>query len=125
MVQVTMSILNQLQLFIKHQTHAFGMLLKLISLETKLAGLTIAPLLVCISLFMIVGLTVWLSSMSLFAYGVNQITHSPWMAIFSIFILKIALMIILAVKLLRYKKDISFSKTRAYFSNPTHEPLNE
>lgn len=116
-----MTALTDIAAFIKHQTEALRLVVRLISLEAKLAGLTVFPLLMCFCFLCISCLTLWLSTMGLVGYVVHEITHQTWLAFLFLMLINGGLMLMCLSKLSQYKSDMSFEKTRAYFSAKQHE----
>ncbi len=116
-----MNALTDLIGFIKHQTESFRLMLHLVSLEAKLAGLTVFPLLMCFGFLCMFCLTLWLSVMGLMGYLVNVLTQHTWLAFLFVIIINSGLIFICLIKLSQYKSDMSFEKTRAYFTAKQHE----
>lgn len=90
--------------------------LSIIKLETRLAGLTIYPLILNICMLLIVLMTVWVSIMALIGYFMALAFGSTLIAISSILSINIVLLVILLFYLKYNLKNMSFEKTRAYFS---------
>lgn len=90
--------------------------LSIIKLETRLAGLTVYPLILNICMLLIVLMTVWISVMGLIGYFVALAFGNALIVISSILAINIVLLIILLFYLKYNLKNMSFEKTRAYFS---------
>lgn len=91
--------------------------IEIIKLETRLAGLSVFPLLINIILLLIVLMTTWLVGMGLAGYGLFVAFKSIAIATLSVFFLNIGLLAVLLSYLSFNLKNMSFEKTREYFSN--------
>lgn len=92
------------------------MVLDIVKLETRLAGLSVYPLLLNLSMLLIVLMTTWLVSMVLMGYGLLLAFESFVVAILSVLVLNVVLLGILLNYLSFNLKKMSFEKTREYFS---------
>jgi predicted membrane protein len=91
-------------------------LITMIKLETRLAGLSVFPLLVSLCVLFVVTITVWLSAMILLGYGISIAYNSILLAITAILIFNLICLLLLAKYLLYNLKKMSFEKTRKYFN---------
>lgn len=90
--------------------------LEIIKLETRLAGLSIFPLLINLILLLIVLMASWSVGMVLMGYGLFLVLESFAFATCLVFLLNIVLLAILLSYLSFNLKKMSFEKTREYFS---------
>ena len=90
--------------------------LSIIKLETRLAGLTVYPLIINTCMVLIVLMTIWVSLMCLIGFLILHAFGNPLMAMSCVLALNIALLIILLFYLNYNLKNMSFEKSRAYFS---------
>jgi predicted membrane protein len=86
-------------------------LITMIKLETRLAGLSVFPLLVSLCVLFVVTITVWLSAMILLGYGISIAYNSILLAITAILIFNLICLLLLAKYLLYNLKKMSFEKT--------------
>ena len=102
--------------------------LSIIKLETRLAGLTVYPLIINICMVLIVLMTIWVSLMCLIGFFISHAFESPLIALSSVLGLNVFLLIILLFYLNYNLKNMSFEKSRAYFSaigKDEHDKLSE
>lgn len=111
-----MEALKQLESLIYEKISVFKTVLTLIRLEAKLAGLSVFPLLLNVCMLFIVLLTVWFSGMFFLGYCISLVSNRLFLAIFSVLLLNIGLLIGLLKYLSFNLKNMSFQKTREYFS---------
>ena len=90
--------------------------LSIIKLETRLAGLTVYPLIINTCMVLIVLMTIWVSLMCLIGFLILHAFGNPLMAMSCVLALNIALLLILHFYLNYNLKNMSFEKSRAYFS---------
>jgi hypothetical protein len=91
------------------QTRLF---ITLVKMEVKLAGLSVFPLLVTLSFIVVVGLTLWFSSMLILGMTVYVMYPNPMIATASILLLNLGCLLVLVKYLLYNLKNMSFSRTR-------------
>ena len=112
-----MNIIEEIEGYISGQFNSIKMLLSLITLEAKLAGLTIVPMLINLCMFFVILITFWLTAMTLFGYFLYTMTHNYYWAFGAVTLLNLMLCAAL-LKYLAYNiKAMSFEKTRHYFSS--------
>lgn len=98
----------------------------IIKLETRLAGLSVFPLLFSIGMLIVMLLTAWLTTMMLLVYGLFLAIQSLLIAILLVFLFNLIFLLIVVKYLLFNLKCMSFEKTREYFSknqSSEHEKL--
>ncbi|MCC5793059.1 MAG: hypothetical protein JJT82_10715 [Legionellaceae bacterium] len=111
-----MKLLEEMAGLVSHRLGVVKTLFSILQLETRLAGLSIFPLLINLCMLFVVMLTLWLSAMFLAGYAVASAFASPLSAICAVFILNVVLVLGLARYLMFNLKNMSFEKTRAYFT---------
>lgn len=93
------------------------MVMEMVRLEARLAGLSVYPLLINLCMLLIVLMTTWLVAMVLMGYGVLLAFERPLVAIISVLALNVVLLGVLLNYLSFNLKKMSFEKTREFFSN--------
>lgn len=88
----------------------------MVKLETRLAGLSIFPLLLNLCILIAVAMTLWFTGMILIGYGVHYLYNSMLLAIVSVFILNVILSIILIKFMLYNLRNMSFERTRKFLA---------
>ena len=88
--------------------------LSLIRLETRLAGLSVFPLILTVCMLMVLLTAVWLSSMALLTYSCAILLDSLLMAFFLVLFLNLVLLLIVTKYLMFTLRNMSFEKTRAF-----------
>ncbi|MCR9191216.1 MAG: hypothetical protein NXI01_00960 [Gammaproteobacteria bacterium] len=83
-------------------------------LETKLAGLSIYPLLLNLCFLFVIMITTWLSTMLFLGHGMVLWTHNIVASIGCMLILNLFLMFGMLKYLAYNLKNMSFEKTRAH-----------
>ena len=111
-----MDLLEDIEGFVTGKLSIIRTMLTIIKLETKLAGLSIFPLILNICLLLIIITTTSIISMLLFCYWIFSLYHSMYIALFSTLVLNIVLIMCLFKYLLFNLKNVSFEKTRAFIS---------
>jgi len=90
--------------------------MSIVKLETKLAALSIFPLIMNVCLLIVVLLSLWFSSMTLLGYTLIYIFKNIFLALGLLVILNLFFLIILHHGLMVNLRQMSFEKTREYFS---------
>ncbi len=85
-------------------------------LETRLAGLSVYPLLLNIGMLLIVLMTIWMSAMLGLGYFFTLTFGSAVMALIFVLLINVGFFILLLSYLKFNLKNMSFEKTREYFS---------
>lgn len=123
-----MNVLEHIEGLVSTKLQVFKTVISLIKLEARLAGLSIAPLILNICMLFVVFITVWLSTMFLVGYltliACNNLIISTLIVLF----LNLGLLLGLYKYLGFNLKSMSFEKTRAYFSeneSPHHDKLEK
>ncbi len=112
-----MKLFEHIEGLVSGQLSIIKMGIEIIKLETRLAGLSVFPLLINIIFLFIVLMTIWLVGMGLMGYGLFVVFKSVAIATLSVFFLNIGLLAVLLSYLSFNLKNMSFEKTREYFSN--------
>jgi len=112
-----MSVLEQVEGLVSAKLSVIKNLLTLVRLEARLAGLSIFPLLLNLCLLIIIISTVWLSTMVLLGVGLFSVLNNALLSISVVLLLNLGLLFGLLKYLTYNLKNLSFEKTRAYFSN--------
>jgi hypothetical protein len=121
-----MKLIDEVEGFISGQFNSIKMVLSLIRLEAKLAGLTLVPLLVNLCMLFVILITFWLSTMVLLGYFIVNTTHHLYWALGTVTALNLVLFAALLKYLTFNMRAMSFEKTRHYFTKPAsqeHEQL--
>ncbi|WP_133131215.1 hypothetical protein [Legionella yabuuchiae] len=91
-------------------------LLTIIKLETKLAGLSVFPLVINLGILIAIALTAWFTAMILVGYGFYVLFNHFFIAILGVSILNL-IFLGLSIKYLLYTlKNMSFERTRRLLS---------
>ena len=112
-----MNVFEHLEGFVSGKLSIIKTVVSLIQLETRLAGLSVYPLLLNLCMLFIVLMAVWLSTMLLLGYLFLFLFDNTFAAILFILFLNVVLLVLLLKYLMFNLKKMSFEKTRAYFSN--------
>ena len=123
-----MKILEQIESLVSGKLSTLKLLIGIVKLEARLAGLSIFPLLLNLSLLLIILMTTWLVGVLLLGYGLLVVFKSFLLASLSVLFLHIILVGILLNYLSFNLKKMSFEKTREYFSTTMgneHERLEK
>ena len=117
-----MAVLEQIEDLVSTKLAIIKTIFSIIKLETRLAGLSIFPLLMNICLFLIVLMGVWILLSLLAGYGILIIFQNVLISLLSVLFVNLIVLLIL-VKYLNYNlRNMSFEKTRAYLTN--HKSTN-
>lgn len=112
-----MGLKDDLEGFVSTKLSIIKTILSIVKIETRLAGLSVFPLIVSLCLLLIVISTTWLLTISLLGYWISLHSGSVFLA-FLVLILLHAIIFLGLVKYLIFNiKNMSFEKTRAIFSN--------
>jgi hypothetical protein len=111
-----MEALKQVEGLIAAKLSLFKSVLSLIRLEARLAGLSVFPLLLSICMILIVLMTFWLLTSLLIGYGFFYIVNNYLFTLFLLLLLNLVVLLTLAKLLTVHIKNMSFAKTRSYFS---------
>ncbi|KTD64919.1 hypothetical protein Lsan_0912 [Legionella santicrucis] len=123
-----MEAFKQLEALIAAKISIIRTVLSLFRLEARLAGLSVFPLLLNICMLLVIFITVWLTAMFLFGYFVALTSNNLFLALFLILLLNIGLLLGLTKYLSYNLNNMSFQKTREYFSqhqSTEHEKLKK
>lgn len=120
-----MNIIEELEGLISSKTESMQLLLSLFKLEINLARLSIIPLVFNIIVILVIVLTTWFATMMLWGYLFYMLSTSVLLAVVSIVLLNLILLYFL-LRLMKYNlKNMSFEKTRAFFSRKGSDEENE
>lgn len=122
-----MEAFKQLEALIAAKISVIRTVLSLFRLEARLAGLSVFPLLLNICMLLVIFITVWLTAMFLLGYFVALTSNNLFLALFLILLLNIGLLLGLTKYLSYNLNNMSFQKTREYFSQQStdHEKLKK
>ncbi len=110
-----MNFLDELAGLILNKIGAMKSLVSITKLESRLAGLSILPLIVCIILLLVTLTGIWLTTNLLLGYLVWLYCGQVIYSLISILIINILLLVFLKRRLLSNLRKMSFAKTRKYF----------
>lgn len=110
-----MKIVEEVVGLVSEQLMIFKTLLSIVKLETRLAVISLYPVLLIVCLLFIVGMTLWLSIISLFGYLALLAFEGPLLSILSVLLLNLCVFFGLFKVLHFHLKNMSFEKTREYF----------
>lgn len=119
-----MSIIEQIAGLVSGKIDIAKSVAKIIKLETKLAALSVYPLILNLCVMLIVLMSLWLSSMVLVGYCLNYVLHNTFLALGIVVLINIGLLTILHQVLLLNLRKMSFEKTREYFSHKVEDEYN-
>jgi hypothetical protein len=112
-----MEILKQAETLVSAKLAVIKTLFTMIRLEARLAGLSVFPLLVNICMVFVILMTVWLLTSLLMGYGIFLVAHhNILLSLFLVFLINLGVLLGLIKYLAFNIKNMSFEKTRAYFS---------
>lgn len=123
-----MEAFKQIEALLAAKISIIRTVLSLFRLEARLAGLSVFPLLLSVCMLIVISLTLWLTAMILLGYFVALTCNSLPLALVLILLLHIAVLIGLTKYLSYNLSNMSFQKTRDYFSqnqDAEHEKLKE
>ena len=112
-----MNIFDEIEGLVSSKISIIKTTLSIIKLETRLAGLSIYPLLLNICMLLIVLMTIWSSTMILLGHFALLAFDNTILAISSILLLNVGLLLGLMKYLMFNLQNMSFEKTRAYISS--------
>lgn len=111
-----MDVLKQIEQFFSARIALIKTMCTMMQLEARLAALSIFPLLISICLLLIILMTSWLLISLLVGYGILLFSNNFLLSLFLVFLLNVVLLLCLVKYLAFNLKNMSFEKTRAYFS---------
>ena len=123
-----MNVLEHLEGLFSDRWSIIKTVINLAKLEARLAGLSVYPLLFTLGLLLVVLMTTWLTAMLLLGYCFKLFIDNPLWVISFILLIHVGLLVSLAYYLLFNLKQMSFEKTRAYFSEregPQHDTVKK
>lgn len=120
-----MKLFEQMEGFVSGNLRIFKLIISIFKLETRLAGLSVFPLMFNLCMLFIVVTTIWLSTMFLLGYCALLALGNILLAIFSVLLLNIGLFIVVSSQMKLHLKNMSFEKTREFFSKNKSEKHDE
>ena len=100
-------------------------IVSIFKLEAKLARLSVFPLLLNFCMLFIIAITIWLSSLFILGYYVALAFNSIIIALAIILLINLLILISLIQYLKFNLRNLSFVKTRAYFSKKEEKPYEQ
>ncbi len=116
-----MEILEEIAGLVAEKLGAFKTVIAIVKLETRLARLSVYPLLLNLCMLLIVSMGVWFSTMTLLGYFALLAFDNIMKAMMSILLLNVVFFIGLLKYLAFNLKNMSFEKTRAYLLNESDD----
>lgn len=89
-------------------------MIDIVKLETRLAGLSVYPLIINVCMLFVVLITLWLSIMGTVFYFINAFVHNPFISILCVLSLNVLSLLGLLKYLSFNLKKMGFEKTRQY-----------
>lgn len=111
-----MEALKQVEHLVSTRIALVKTLLTMMRLEARLAGLSVFPLVLNICLLLVVFMACWLLFSLLMGYGILFVSNSFPLSLCFVFLFNLCALLGLAKYLTFNLKNMSFEKTRAYFS---------
>ena len=111
-----MNILEEINGLVSNKIGVIKSVISIIKLETRLAGLSIYPLLLNVCMLIIVLIAIWFSCMLLLGYFTLSLFDNMITAISSILFLNVVLFVGLLKYLMFNLQKMSFEKTREFIS---------
>lgn len=105
-----MKFFEELESYFSGQFNSLRMLFSLMKLEAKLAGLSVAPVIISLCMLFVILITSWASLMVLLGYCIFILSNSFWLALSSILLLNILALYLLLKYFLLNLKAMSFEK---------------
>lgn len=113
-----MEFLRHLESLLSNKLGIAKDLFKLFKLEARLAGMSVFPLLLSLSLVIAFVLTLWLTFMLLIGDLILILTQKPLLAIASLLVMNLILTLFFVRILKQRLEQISFARTRACLKKP-------
>jgi hypothetical protein len=111
-----MKVLEEINGLVSNKIGVIKTVLSIFKLETRLAALSVYPLLLNICMLILVLLSIWFSSMLLLGYFILSLSGNIFAAVGSVLLINIVLFVGL-LKYLSYNlQNMSFEKTREWIS---------
>lgn len=120
-----MNIIEELEGLISSKFKSMKLIFALFKMEASLARLSIIPLVFNILMILVLLMTTWFATMLLWGYLFFMLSSSMVLAVVSVVVSNLLLLYFLH-HLMKYNiHNMSFSKTRAYFSKDDTKENNE
>lgn len=123
-----MNVLEHFEGLVSGKLKEIKTIISLIQLEARLAGLSIFPLIINISMLFVVLITAWISTMFLISYLILLVYNNLLLPILIVLFLNVGVLFGLLKYLTYNLKSMSFQSTRAYCSkneSPDHDKLEK
>lgn len=111
-----MRLLDDLISLISSKLNMASLFMSIFKLETRLAGLSVWPLLLTLAGLLVVAAIMWLSSMLLAGYGLYLLYQNLLLAIGVVWFIQIVMMIVLIRAVKFHLNNMSFQTTRKILS---------
>lgn len=112
-----MQLLEELAGLFAEKLDALKSVVTIVQLETKLARLSVYPLILNVCMLLVISMGIWLSTMTLLGYVALLAFDNIIMAMLSMMVLNVVSFLGLLKYLAYNLKNMSFEKTRAYLSD--------
>lgn len=116
-----MSIIEDVEGLVSHKLAALAALWALMKKEAQLAGLSLAPLMLSLFGLVLMIMTGWSLTLVLIGYCIALVAKSAFIAILLVFVLNLGMFFVFMKYLILNIRNITFEKTRAYFSKERSE----
>lgn len=115
-----MKLLEETQGLVSSKITILKAITRVIKLETKLAGLSIFPLLLTVCLLLVVLMSLWFTSMLLVGYFILMSLQSLMLTLIALVVLNGLFLGLIVNSLVSNLKKMSFEKTRELLLNKEH-----
>lgn len=112
-----MEFFKQIEHLVSARIALVKMMFTVFKLEARLAGLSIFPLILTVCMLLIVLMSLWLCTSLLLGYGILLFSGNLLLSLLLVFFFNLCVLMGLAKYLTVNLKNMSFEKTRAYFSS--------
>lgn len=120
-----MNALEEVVGLVEGKIDRFKTLWTIFKLETRLAGISIVPLILNVCLLMVLSMGMWVSMVSLCGYVIWSVTHHLFLTLTLIMVLQLFLSLFLVKWLSFNVRKMSFEKTRAYLGAADREDATD
>lgn len=109
-----MTVIEEIESLVSSKIGAIKTMIDIVKLETRLAGLSIYPLILNVCMLFVVLITVWLSLMGTTFFILDSFVHNPIISILGVLGLNVLLLLGLLKYLSFNLRKMGFEKTREY-----------
>ncbi len=109
-----MQVFNALEGLVSNKLEEVKLFISMVTLEARLAGLSIFPLIATVCLFFVVLMAAWLATMCMLGYAVMLACGNVIIAIACTLLFNMMVLYLLFIYLQFNLKKMSFEKTRQY-----------